>query len=422
MACGKVITQFEGHIAQYRGDGIEVIFGWPVAFEDAAERAVRAALQVIETIKTVDGPQPLSVRIGISTGIVVTGVGDPSSPSNAVGETLHIAARLETIARPNSVVISDFTSRLISARFEMEDLGPQNLKGVVAAVRAFRVVRARDDTSRFQATLGNGMTPIVGRGPELAFLDERWREAKDGEGQAVFISGVPGVGKSRVIYELERMIEAEHHLTLNLQCLPHCMQSALFPIIQCIERLAKLTGEDNDNTKLVKLETLMTKIGADAVNATQLIAELISLPTDGRYPSLPLTAQQLKSQTLSLLVDLLIEYSKKSPVICILEDAHWIDPSTQELLELLVSQVKQGRILLIVTHRPEYQVPFGIRANVAGLTIARLGRRDLADMVELALGGARVSGAVVDRIMQESDFDPAFCRRIGAGRRRSGRA
>ena len=199
-ACGKIVERYDGHIAQYLGDGIEAIFGWPVAQEDAAERALRAGLQVIEAVKSVPSPLPLAVRIGISTGIVVTGAA--ASPSNVVGEALHLAARLQTIATPGSIVISEATSRLVSAQFDREDLGPQKLKGFPDLVRAFRVLRLREDKSRFQARTGKALIPFVGRGAELAFLTQRWRESLEGEGQAVFISGIPGIGKSRIVYEL----------------------------------------------------------------------------------------------------------------------------------------------------------------------------------------------------------------------------
>ena len=231
-------------MAQYRGDAIEAYFGWPAAQEDAAERAVRAGLEIVEAIKAVVSPESLSVRVGISTGIVViseTGSGDPSRPSGAVGDTPHIAARLEALATPGSVVIAEATSRLISARFDQEPLGPQELKGIAEPIRAFRVRHVREDSSRFQAAHAAALTPLVGRRTELALLQQRWRDASEGEGQVVYVSGVPGIGKSRIVHELEQWIGSEPHFSLRFQCLPHHTQSALFPVIQQIQRLAKLT-------------------------------------------------------------------------------------------------------------------------------------------------------------------------------------
>jgi class 3 adenylate cyclase/tetratricopeptide (TPR) repeat protein len=412
-ACRKVVERYEGHIAQYRGDGIEVIFGWPTAQEDAAERAVRSALEVIEAVKRLASPEPLSVRVGISTGIVVTGVGDPLSPSNAVGETLHIAARLEQIATPNNVVISESTSRFVAGRFDLEDLGLQQLKGVADAVRAYRVVRVRQGTSRFQAALRKAMTPLVGRGAELRFLQQRWLEALEGDGQAVFISGVPGVGKSRVVYELAKLIEANH--TLGLQCLPHCMQSALFPVIQCIGRLAEFANEDSDELKLEKIEKLVSQATDKTENLVPIIADLMSIPAGPRYRPLHLTAQQLKIQTLNALIERLIEFSAKHPLFLVLEDAHWIDPSTQELLDLLLGQIQKGRVLLLVTHRPEYQLSSGVRANVSQLTIARLARRELALMAKSAIADKPISTIVMERIIEESDSIPLFIEELIRG-------
>ena len=414
-ACKKVIERYEGHIAQYRGDGIEVIYGWPTAHEDAAERAVRSGLQLIESVKSIAIPQSLSARVGISTGIVVTGVGDPLSRANAVGEALHIAARLETIAAPGTVVVSETTSRLVSARFDQEDLGPQQLKGVEGFVRAFRVIRLKEDASRFQIAQGKTTTQLVGRGPELAFLQQRWREVEEGEGKAIFISGVPGVGKSRIVYELGKSIENEPHLAVTLQCLPYGMQSALSPVIECIERLGKLNDDDPNEAKLEKIERLLSLTTEQAPKVMPLIAELLSIPTGNRYPRLVLTPQQLKIQTLSLLVEFLLEYSSKCPIYCIIEDIHWIDPSTQELLDLLVGQIENGRILLVATHRPEYQISIGVRANVGGLTVARLGRRDLEKMVKVALGGTQISPAVMERVMDESDSIPLFVEELVRG-------
>jgi len=419
-ACGKVIERFEGHIAQYRGDGVEVMFGWPIAQEDAAERAVRAGLQVIEAVKAIAGPEPLSVRVGISTGVVVTGLGDPLSPSGAVGEAFHIAARLQSVATPDTVIISNTTSRLVSVRFDQEDLGPQHLKGVTGPVRAFRVVRVLEDTSRFQAALGKAMTPLVGRGPELAFLHQRWSEAIDGEGQAIFISGVPGVGKSRILYELAKSIESQQHWTLNFQCLPHCMQSPLFPVIQRIGRLAELTSDDSDELKLERIEKLVSGATGQIANAVPMIAEMMSIPSGVAYRPLSLTAQQVKTQTLFVLVELLLGLAAKRPLFCVFEDAHWIDPSTQELLDLLVSKIEKGRILLVVTHRPEYRLSSGLHANVTGLTITRLGRRDVAQMARLALGDQPVTTAVLKMIIDESDSIPLFVEELARGTIESG--
>ena len=253
-ACGLVITRYEV-VSAIRGDGIEVYFGWPIAQEDAAERAVCAGLEVIEAVKTIGGPEALAARVGIGTGMVVIGEaekGDPSKRSRAVGATPHVAARLQATAAPNSVVIAEATSRLISGRFSLLDLGPQNLEGIAEPMHAFLVRHIRQNPSRFHAA-GGALTPLVGRRTELALLQQRWQDAKDGEGHVVFVSGVPGVGKSRIVYELQRLLGSDAHISLKFQCLAYHTESALFPVIQQIQRLAGLNTEDSDHTKLDKI-------------------------------------------------------------------------------------------------------------------------------------------------------------------------
>ena len=418
-SCGAVIERHGGHISQYRGDAIEAYFGWPIAQEDAAERAVRAALEVIEAVKTIPAPQALSTRVGICTGIVVVSEagagGDPGKPSAAVGETLHVAARLQSLAAPNGIVIAEMTSRLISARFEREDLGPQQLKGVAEPVRAFRVRRVREDTSRFEAAQSKALTPLVGRQAELALLQQLWREAKHGDGQAIFVSGVAGIGKSRIVYELEEWLRRERHVALKFQCLPHCMQSALFPVIQRFQRMADLSNEDSETTRLQKIEKLLSKGLDEPDRALPFVAEMMSIPTRSREALHGLTPQQVKAQTLRLLAELLCGIARKVPVLCVLEDAHWIDPSTQELLELALGQIEKERILLLVTHRPEYQLYPRMHVHVSSLTITRLGRRDVAQMARLALRDRITSTAVVDRIVADSDSIPLFVEELARG-------
>lgn len=418
QACGAVIERYEGHVAQYRGDGIEVYFGWPVAQEDAAERAVRAGLEIVEAVKAVESTKPLSVRVGINTGIVVigeSGFGDPSKPSGAVGDAPHIAARLQALATPDSVVIAEATRRLISARVDQVALGPQVLKGIAEKIPAFRVLHVREDSSRFQAARASSLTPFVGRRTELALLQQRWRDAKDGEGQVVYLSGVPGIGKSRIVHELGQWIGTDRHFSLRFQCLPHHMSSALFPVIQQVRGLAQLTDGDSDQSKLEKLHKLLSLGTEQPDKAVQYIAELVSIPTAPRYTPLALTALQVKVQTLFVLVDLLLGLSARDPVFCLLEDAQWIDPSTQELLDMLVDQAGKARILLVVTHRPDYLPRSGAHGNVSALAIARLGRRDVAEMARLVLRGKTAAPALLKRIVDESDSIPLFVEELARG-------
>jgi class 3 adenylate cyclase/tetratricopeptide (TPR) repeat protein len=417
-ACRAIIERYGGYVARYLGDGVLAYFGWPTAHEDAAERAVRAGIEVVEAVKAVPATEPLSVRIGISTGIVVissAGFVDPSSPSEAVGEALHVAARIQTLATPDAVVIAEATGRLVSPRFDLDDLGPHSLKGIEQPVLLFRVRRVREHSSRFEAAQRKILTPLVGRRAELAFLRERWRSATAGEGQAVFVSGVPGVGKSRIVHELEEGIRSEQHISLHFQCLPHGVQSALFPVIQQIQRYARFKIEDSDNIKLYKIERMVRLVAPHIDRAVPYIAEMLSVPSQPRYGALDLSAQQVKAQTFSVLIDLLIALSNKRPVLCLIEDAQWIDPSTQELLDLLIGQISKARVLLVVTHRPEYSARGGTNGNTSGLVIPRLGRRDATEMAQLALRGRTVSTAAVERLIDESDLIPLFVEELASG-------
>jgi class 3 adenylate cyclase/predicted ATPase len=415
-ACGATIKRYNGHISQYRGDGIEIYFGWPVAQEDAAERAVHAGLEVIAAVAALSTTEPLSVRVGINTGIVVvgeSGFGDPSIPSGAVGETLHIAARLQSLAEPNSVVIGEATNRLVVRHFVLEDLGSQNLKGLAAPMHAFRVVGVRQVPTRFQAAHAKKLTPLVGRQAELTFLQQCWRDAREGEGQTVFISGIPGIGKSRIVHELKARIRRESHFCLTIQSSPHCMQTAFFPVIQLIGRLSGLTNEEPNAAKLDKIRRLLSLATDQAENALLFVAEMMSIPIAPRYQRPALSAKQIKVQTLSVLVELVRGLSAKRPIYCLLEDIQWIDPSTQELLDLLVSQIDRSRILLVATHRPEYQPQS--HGNVRGLTVNRLKRRDTIEMARLALAERAIPIETIDRIIDESDSVPLFVEELALG-------
>ena len=420
--CGVIIKRYDGHVSQYRGDGIEAYFGWPSAREDAAERAVRVGLEIIAAVNAISVASPLSVRIGISTGIVVvgdTGSGDPSVPSSAVGDTPHIAARLQSLASPDSIIISEATSRLVAGRFDQESLGPKTLKGIADPVQAFLVHGVRDNSSRFQAVHAKMRTPLVGRTAEMAFLQQRWEDAKEGEGQAVFVSGIPGVGKSRIAYELEERL-GEPHFSLTFQCLEHCMQSALFPVIQQIQRLGGLKVNDTDEAKLDKIEQLSLLATLRPESAVPFIAQMLSIPLGSRYRLPTSSAQQTKDQTVFILVELLRGLSKRRPIFCLFEDVHWIDPSTQELLDLIVGEIEKARMLLVATHRPEYRVRS--HGNISGLTIGRLKRQDAVEMVRLVLGDRLIATGTESKLVDESDSIPLFVEELARGAIEANRA
>ena len=410
QTCGPVIQKYDGHVAQYLGDGLMVYFGWPKAHEDDAERAVRASLEIVEAVKTVLAPSPLQVRVGIATGAVVvgeTGNGDASVPKLAVGETPNLAARLQGLAGANQIVIASATHRLLGLAFEYADLGENALKGIVEPVRAFQILRAARTEGRFEATHGGNLIPLVGREEEIAVLMRRWEQAKQGEGQVVLLGGEPGIGKSRIIQALRERIADEPHIRLRYQCSPFHTNSALHPFIEQIERAAAFSRDDGAEQKLDKLEVLLRQGGGDIWASQPLIAALLSLP-GGRYPALTYSPQKQKEKTLEALSEQVEGLSAKSPVLMMFEDVHWVDPTTQEVLDLIVPRLARHHILLVVTFRPEYSSKWAGQPHVTAITLSRLSRRIGAQIVQELTGDKPLPPAVLDQILIKTDGVPLF--------------
>jgi class 3 adenylate cyclase/predicted ATPase len=413
QCCGAVIDKYDGHVAQYLGDGLMVYFGWPRAHEDDAERAVRAGLEVVEAVKLVDGvSEPLQVRVGIATGPVVvgeTGAGDASVPSAAVGETPNLAARMQGLAKPGEVIIAPTTYRLVSGVFEYEERGGQSVKGVAELVLTRRVVGEAVVEGRFEAVHGASLTPLVGRETEIAMLIERWRQAYDGEGQVVLLSGEPGIGKSRITQTLRERVAEEPHVRLRYQCSPYHTNSALHPVIEQIGRAAGFERDDDADAKLTKLEDL---VGTDGT-APALFASMLSLEVGERYPPLAMSPQKQKEEMLQALIDQVSALSEQQPVLMIFEDAHWIDPTSQEMLDLLVPQIAAKNVLLVVTYRPEYEPPWSPGLDhLSTLSLNRLGRKQAAAMVEKVTGGKPLPGEVLDQIVAKTDGVPLFVEEV----------
>jgi len=413
QACGAVIEKYAGHVAQYLGDGLMVYFGWPRAHEDDAERAVRAALEIVGAVKDVPAPQPLQVRIGIATGPVVvgeTGAGDASVPKLAVGETPNLAARLQGLAGAEQIIIAPSTQRLVGAAFEYADLGRHTLKGIVEPVHAWRVIGVGHSEGRFEAARGAlALTPLVGREEELGLLQRRWQQAKTGEGQVVLLGGEPGVGKSRITHALREAIEREAHLRLRYQCSPFHTQSALYPVIEQLERAAGLGAEDRVDDKLDKLEAVL-RLAADESeirSIAPLFAALLSLPAE-RYPPLNYSPQKQKELTLEALVSQVVGLARRQPVLMLFEDLHWSDPTTQEVLDLLVPRVAALPVLLLITHRPEYASHWSGEAHVSALGLSRLNRKLGAELATNISGGKTLPAAVLEQIVTKTDGVPLF--------------
>jgi len=412
--CSQVVDRYDGHIAQYLGDGVMVYFGWPRAHEDDAERAIRSGLDIIAALKDVQSPESLQVRIGIATGPVVvgeSGSADANHPRLAVGETPNVAARMQGIAGVDEIVIAPATHRLAGAGFKYDDLGYHALKGIVGEVNAWRVEGEGSAEGRFEAAHGEaGLTPMIGREEELGILLRRWEMAKGGDGQVVLMSGEPGIGKSRVALALHGAIERERHMRLRYQCSPYHSQSALYPAIQQLERAADIRKEDTIEAKLDKIESILrlTLNESELQTVAPIFGAMLSMPVS-RYPQLNYSPQKQKERTLEALVDQVARLSMRQPVLVVFEDAHWIDPTTQEAIDQLVSRISRLRVLVLITSRPEYGFPsWSAEAHVTNLRLNRLSRKVGEELIINITGGKILPGEVVKHIIEKTDGVPLF--------------
>jgi predicted ATPase len=393
------------------GDGVLVYFGYPRAHEDDAERAVRAGLGVIDAIDRLDVKSAkLQARVGIATGLVVVGdlIGEGSAQEQSVvGETPNLAARLQALAEPDTVVITANTHRLVGDLFEYRDLGTVEVKGIGEPVPAWRVLRPSAIESRFEALRGSALTRLVGREEEIDLLLRRWARAKASDGQVVLVSGEPGLGKSRTTVELEGRLHAEPHLRLRYFCSPYHQDSALFPFIDQLGRAAGFAREDPPASRLEKLEALLIR-AAPPEEDVAFLADLLSLPGSERHPLPNLSPQRKKEKTLEALLRQLEDLARQQPVLMVFEDAHWIDPTSRELLDLAVERVRSLPALLIVTFRPEFQPPWTGQPQVTMVALNRLDRRDRTALVTQVAGGKALPDDVVDQIVDRTDGVPLF--------------
>ncbi len=408
------VGHFGGFVAKYMGDGVLVYFGYPQAHEDEAERAVRAGLQLVAAVGDLKTHAALQTRVGIATGLVVVGdlIGSGASQEQAiVGEAPNLAARLQSIAEPNMVVIAEGTRKLLGNLFELEDLGPKDLKGITGPVHVWAALRPASVESRFEALHASGLTDIVGREKELELLLRRWSKAKSGEGQVVLMSGEAGIGKSRLIAALLERLAGEPQTRLRYFCSPQHTDSAFYPIIGRIAGAAGFTPEDTPKDKLNKLDAMLTRDETSLEDAS-LLAEMLSLPNDGRYPDLNLTAQQRRERTLNALTVQLMSLIPRHPVLMILEDAHWIDPSTLEMLGRTVNRIESLRVLFVVTFRPEFEPPWLGQSHVTTVTINRLIGREINAMIDNLSGEQVIPTNIRQDIIERSDGVPLFVEEV----------
>jgi len=411
-SCAEQITKAGGFVAKYMGDGVLAYFGYPRAHEHDAERAVLAGLALVEAVPKLSttAGSPLQVRIGIATGLVVVGdlIGTGAAQEQAVvGDTPNLAARLQGIAEPNMVVIAEGTRRLLGNLFEFEDLGAKNLKGIGGPVRAWAPLRASSAEGRFEALHTAGLTAQVGREEELEILLRRWSRAKRGEGQVVLLSGEAGIGKSRLTVALLERLFGEVHTRLRYFCSPQHTDSAFYPIIGQMERAAGLVHDDEPRAKLDKLDAVLAQTSTSAEDAA-LLAEMLLIPNDGRYPAPDSAPEQRRQRTLEALTSQLAGLARQQPVLMIFEDAHWVDPTSLEVLSRIVDRIKTLRALLIVTSRPEFNAPWVGQSHVTSLTLNRLGEREAAAIIARLAGNKALPADVLAEIVARTDGIPLF--------------
>ena len=406
----ETVQRFGGFVAKYMGDGVLVYFGYPQAHEDDAERAVRAGLELIQAVGSLKSSVPLQTRVGIATGLVVVGdlIGSGSAQEQAVvGETPNLAARLQGIAQPNTVVIAESTRKLLGNLFELEDLGAKDLKGIAEPVHAWAALRPSSVASRFEALHASGLTELVGREEELELLLRRWSKAKSSEGQVVLLSGEAGIGKSRLTAALLERLTSEPHTRLRYFCSPQHTDSALYPVISQMERAAGFVHDDIARKRLDKLDAVLAQTSTSKQDAA-LFAHMLSLPNDGRYPTLELTPEQRRQKTLEALISQVEALARQSPVLMILEDAHWTDPTSLEAFGRVVECIRRLSVLLIVTFRPDFDAPWIGRPHVTFMAINRLGERDIDAMIDSVVGNKLLPANIRQDIIERTDGIPLF--------------
>jgi class 3 adenylate cyclase/predicted ATPase len=421
QTCATVIQRFEGHIAQYLGDGLLVYFGYPQAHEDDAQRAVQTGLGIVDAIGALntsleqDKGLRLAVRVGIHTGLVVVGEigGAGRQEQLALGETPNIAARLQGLAQPDTVVISALTARLVEGYFTCQPLGAQAIKGLAQSLQIYRVLHARAALTRLDVAAARGLTPLVGRASEVALLQERWAQVKDGMGHVVVLSGEAGIGKSRLVQVLKEHVAGEAHTRWECRCSPYHQYTALYPIIDLLQRALGWQPEDTAEEKLAKLEQMLRQSRLPLEETIPLCATLLSMPLlEDRYPPLSLSPQRHKQKTLETLLAILLEQAAEHPTLLIIEDLHWVDPTTVEWLTLVIDQVPTTSLCLLVTCRPEFQPPWGSRSYLTQMTLNRLPRAQVAQMVQLLAdrgsGGNPFPAEVMQHLVEKSDGIPLF--------------
>ena len=411
----EVVQRFDGHIAQYQGDRLVVYFGYPQAHEDDARRAVHTGLGLVERMaelnrrRTRAGGVQLAVRVGIHTGVVVVGaMGQDERAPLALGDTPTIAAQVQDLAAPDTVVIGPTTLRLVEGYFDYRALGAYILEDPAEPLAVYQILQEDTTQSRFEVTVTKGLTPLVGREQEIQLLRERWAQVKDGWGQVVLLSGEAGIGKSRLVQALKEHLTGEAHTRIECRASPYYQQSAFYPVVEHVQRLLQFRKDDTPEEKLRKLEAVLGSYGFALEEVVPLFAVLLSLPLADRYAPLALTPERQKQKTLEALLTWLLRETERQPVCLIMEDLHWVDPSTLEWLSLLIDQIPTTRVLMLLTFRPDFQPPWAVRSHLTHLTLGRLSPRQTEGMIGQVVGGKPLPAEVMQQVVATTDGVPLF--------------
>jgi class 3 adenylate cyclase/predicted ATPase len=416
-ACGKAIERFNGYIAKYMGDGLLVYFGYPYAHEHDAERAVHAGLTVLEVVKALPRDSiphqefEISARIGIATGPVIVGelMGQDIAKERSVfGETPNLAARLQALAAPNQLIVDSSTKRLVGGEFEFVDQGTISLKGFALPVQVWQVLGSKPSASRFESYRSRRLTNFIGREHETALLLGRWREAVEGEGQVVLLCGEAGIGKSRLVRYVCERLAGDRYEAIQFQCSPYHTNTALYPVTMYLRQTARLTGENGSSDQLHKLGVVMADSGLNDPVTLALLADLLLIQGDARNRIGDVSPDKRKDMTLEALVQYLQRLADRFPVLFIVEDAHWLDPTTQDLMTRIIDRIRHMRVLVLVTFRPDFRPVWAEYSHVMFLTLSRLPRRQSAELIATMTGGKLLPQEVQQAILTKTDGIPLY--------------
>ena len=421
QTCAEVIQRFDGYVAQYLGNGVLVYFGYPVAHEDDAQRAIRAGLALLDAVATrpphpaLPPGQALVVRLGVHTGLVVVGdvVVGTRHELLALGETPNLALRLPALAAPNTLVISAATQQLVAGYFRCKALGPHTLVDLAQPLEVYRVLGASGVQSRLAVAALHGLTPLVGRAQEVALLTERWTHVTEGMGQVVLLTGEAGIGKSRLVQVLIEYVADAGHVWLECQGSPYYQHTALYPLIELLERaVLRFDREESPPQKLHKLEGCLRHYDLPLAEVVPLFAVLLSLPLPAAYAPVSMSPEQQKQHTFHALLTLLLRMASQQPLLLVMEDLHWVDPSTLEWLSLLVDQGPTTRLLALCTYRPDFRPPWTGRAHLTQVTVARLPQTQTTVLTQQVAHGKALPPAVVAQVVAKTDGVPLFVEEV----------